>query len=252
MPNLRPIIIKRTAAHAGHHGGAWKVAYADFVTAMMALFIVLWLLNSSKQIREAVGGYFKDPTGTSKMVGSGETGAGDNFTLTKDNMDKLKDELKKTVRQLTDFDKFKNQIEMTVTSEGLRIELLETEKGFFFRSGVAEPTDDAKDLLVKMAQELGKLPNKISIEGHTDSKPFGRNRNYGNWELSSERANAARRLMQENGLGPQQVTQVRGFADQHLRKPQEPEDPANRRISVIVEYLKKEAVPIAAPVPPVK
>jgi len=181
------------------------------------------------------------------MVGSGETGAGDNFTLTKDNMDKLKDELQKTVRQLTDFDKFKNQIEMTVTSEGLRIELLETEKGFFFRSGVAEPTDDAKDLLVKMAQELGKLPNKISIEGHTDSKPFGRNRNYGNWELSSERANAARRLMQENGLGPQQVTQVRGFADQHLRKPQEPEDPANRRISVIVEYLKKEAVPIAAP-----
>jgi chemotaxis protein MotB len=252
MPNLRPIIIKRTAAHAGHHGGAWKVAYADFVTAMMALFIVLWLLNSSKQIREAVGGYFKDPTGTSKMVGSGETGAGDNFTLTKDNMDKLKDELQKTVRQLTDFDKFKNQIEMTVTSEGLRIELLETEKGFFFPSGVAEPTDDAKDLLVKMAQELGKLPNKISIEGHTDSKPFGRNRNYGNWELSSERANAARRLMQENGLGPQQVTQVRGFADQHLRKPLEAEDPANRRISVIVEYLKKEAVPIAAPAPPTK
>jgi chemotaxis protein MotB len=252
MPNLRPIIIKRTAAHAGHHGGAWKVAYADFVTAMMALFIVLWLLNSSKQIRVAVGGYFKDPTGTSKKVGSGETGAGDNFTLTKDNMDKLKDELQKTVREMTSFDKFKNQIEMTVTSEGLRIELLETEKGFFFPSGVAEPTDNAKDLLVKLAQELGKLPNDISIEGHTDSKAFARGRNYGNWELSSDRANAARRLMEENGLRPRQVTQVRGFADQHLRKASEPEDPANRRISVIVEYRKKEAVPVDAPAPPSK
>ena len=252
MANKRPIIIKRQAAHAGHHGGAWKVAYADFVTAMMALFIVLWLLNSSKQIRVAVGGYFKDPTGTSKMVGSGETGAGDNFTLTKDNMDKLKDELQKTVRQSATFDQFKDQIEMTVTSEGLRIELLETEKGLFFPSGVAEPADNAKDLLVKLAQELGKLPNKISIEGHTDSKPFALNRNYGNWELSSERALAARRLMQENGLGPHQVTQVRGFADQRLRKPKEPEDPANRRISVIVEYRKKEAVLAGTPAPPSK
>jgi chemotaxis protein MotB len=106
---------------------------------------------------------------------------------------------------------------------------------------VADPTDSAKDLLVKLAQELGKLPNKISIEGHTDSKPFARGRNYGNWELSSDRAHAARRLMQENGLGPQQVTQVRGFADQHLRKPKDPEDPANRRISVIVEYRRKDA-----------
>src|SRR5208337_4274913 len=176
MAELAPIIIKKKkAAHGGHHGGAWKVAYADFVTAMMALFIVLWLLNSSKQIREAVGGYFKDPTGTSKLVGSGETGAGDGFTLTKDNMDKLKDELQKTVREMTTFDKLKDQIEMTVTSEGLRIELLETEKGTFFPSGVAEPTDTAKDLLVKLAQELGKLPNKISIEGHSDSKPFARN-----------------------------------------------------------------------------
>jgi chemotaxis protein MotB len=247
MPNLRPIIIKRNAVHAGHHGGAWKVAYADFVTAMMALFIVLWLLNSSKQIREAVGGYFKDPTGTSKKVGSGETGSGDNFTLTKDNMDKLKDELQKTVREMTSFEQFKNQIEMTVTTEGLRIELLETEKGLFFPSGVAEPTDYAKDLLVKLAQELGKLPNQVSIEGHTDSKPFARNRDYGNWELSSDRAHAARRLMQANGLGAQQVTQVRGFADQHLRKATEPEDPANRRISVIVQYRRKEAELVDAP-----
>src|ERR1022692_4644576 len=139
MAHPRPIVIvRKKAAHGGHHGGAWKVAYADFVTAMMALFIVLWLLNSSKQIQEAVGGYFKDPTGTSNRVGSGKTGAGDNFTLTKDNMSKLKDELQKAVRKVVDFEKLKNQIEMTVTSEGLRIELLESQKGTFFASGVAE------------------------------------------------------------------------------------------------------------------
>src|SRR5450631_2092654 len=97
--NQRPIIIKRVAAHAGHHGGAWKVAYADFVTAMMALFIVMWLLHSSKQVQEAVGGYFKDPTGTSKKVGSGQIGAGENFSLTKENMNKLKEELQAVVRK---------------------------------------------------------------------------------------------------------------------------------------------------------
>jgi chemotaxis protein MotB len=236
----RPIIIiKKKVAHGGHHGGAWKVAYADFVTAMMALFIVLWLLNSSKQIREAVGGYFKDPTGTSKKVGSGKTGAGDNFTLTRENMNKLKDELQKSVRKITDFEKLKNQIEMTVTSEGLRIELMESEKGTFFASGVAEPSEDGRQILNMLAQELAKLPNTVSIEGHTDSKPFAGNGSYSNWELSADRANAARRMMQQNGLGPRQVTQVRGYADQRLRKPAEPEDASNRRISVVVQYLEK-------------
>jgi len=237
MANSRPIIIKRKAAHAGHHGGAWKVAYADFVTAMMALFIVLWLLNSSKQIREAVGGYFKDPTGTSKMVGSGKTGAGDNFTLTKENMNQLKEELQTQVQKTATFDKLKNQIEMTITAEGLRIELMETEKGAFFPSGVADPNDNGRELLTALAQELGKLPNTISIEGHTDAKPFSANRNYGNWELSADRANAARRVMQQNGLGEHQVTQVRGFADQRLRRPSDPEDASNRRISLIVHYV---------------
>src|SRR5437763_14643535 len=111
------ILIKRTAGHAGHHGGAWKVAYADFVTAMMALFTVLWLMNRSKQIQVAVGGYFKDPTGTSKKVGSNMVGSGENFTLTKDNMPKLKEELQMVVRQMANFEKLKNQIAMTVTSE---------------------------------------------------------------------------------------------------------------------------------------
>jgi chemotaxis protein MotB len=254
MAAARPIIIiKKKAAHGGHHGGAWKVAYADFVTAMMALFIVLWLLNSSKQIQVAVGGYFKDPTGTSKKVGSGKTGAGDNFTLTKDNMTKLKDELQKAVHKITDFEKLKDQIEMTVTSEGLRIELMESEKGTFFASGVAEPSEDGKQILLMLAQELSKLPNTISIEGHTDSKPFAGRGSYSNWELSADRANAARRMMQQNGLGPRQVTQVRGYADERLRKPKNPEDASNRRISVVVQYLEKsdeDADPPAAPQKP--
>src|SRR5215813_1545218 len=114
----RPIIvIKKKGGHGGHHGGAWKVAYADFVTAMMALFIVLWLLNSSKQVQEAVGGYFKDPTGTSKKVGSNQSGSGENFTLTKENMPKLKEELQKAIRQVSNFEKLQKQIEMTVTAE---------------------------------------------------------------------------------------------------------------------------------------
>ena len=241
MDGKQPIIIiKRAAAHGGHHGGAWKVAYADFVTAMMALFIVLWLMNSSKQIQVAVGGYFKDPTGTSRKVGSNMIGSGQAFALTKDNMSKLKEELQKAVRQVSDFEKLKDQIEMTVTAEGLRIELLESEAGTFFDSGSAKPSENGKELLVKLAQELGQLPNKVSIEGHTDSKPYAGRGDYTNWELSTDRANAARRLMQESGLRPAQVVQVRGYADQDLRKPTQPEDPSNRRISVIVQYTVKD------------
>jgi len=239
--STRPIIIiRKKAAHGGHHGGAWKVAYADFVTAMMALFIVLWLLNSSKQIQVAVGGYFKDPSGTSKKVGTNLTGSGENFSLTKDNMQKLKEELQKSIRQMSDFDKFKNQIEITVTSEGLRIELLETESGTFFDSGSPKPNEKGKELLSMLAGELGKLPNKVSIEGHTDSKPYAGIRDYSNWELSTDRANAARRLMQQDGMGQNQVSQVRGFADQKLRKADNPLDPSNRRISLIVQYIVKE------------
>lgn len=198
---LPPIIIKKKVSHVGHHGGAWKVAYADFVTAMMALFIVLWLMNSSKQIQEAVGGYFKDPTGTAKQVGSDQVGAADNFVLSKDNMEELKEQLQKSIKEVPKFDKLKNHIDMTVTNEGLRIELTESAAGTFFDSGSPKISDDGGALLTMLAQELGKLPNKLAIEGHTDSKPYAEGSNYGNWELSSDRANAARRLMQRNGIG---------------------------------------------------
>jgi chemotaxis protein MotB len=122
----------------------------------------------------------------------------------------------------------------------LRIELMESEKGTFFQSGVAEPTANGKDILAKLAEELGKLPNKISVEGHTDSKPFAGRGLYGNWELSADRANMARRFMQQSGIRPDQVTQVRGYADQRLRKTDAPEDASNRRVSVIVQYIQRK------------
>jgi chemotaxis protein MotB len=243
MDGSRPIIIiKKKSAHGGHHGGAWKVAYADFVTAMMALFIVLWLLNTSKPVKEAVAGYFKDPAGTADKAGSSKVGVAEIVAIpkddAKDDMPKLKQELENAISKVPNFEKIKDQIEMTITPEGLRIELLETETGTFFEVGNSAPSDNGRELLLLLARELGKLPNHLSIEGHTDSKPYTGRREYGNWELSADRANAARRLMQHSGLGGAQVSQVRGYADQMLRKPGQPLDPSNRRISVIVQNLE--------------
>ena len=234
-----PIIIKKVIAHGGHHGGAWKVAYADFVTAMMALFIVLWLLNSSQQVKEAVGGYFKDPTGTSKNVGTDMTGSAENFVVTKDNMEELKEQLQRAIREVPNFEKLKNHIDMTVTNEGLRIELTESATGTFFDSGSTKISTDGEELLNTLAADLGKLPNKLALEGHTDSKQYPTGNTYGNWELSTDRANAARRLMMQHGISGDKVTQVRGFADQRLRKKDDPLDPSNRRISLIVQYTEK-------------
>ncbi len=238
------IIKKRRAGHAAHHGGAWKVAYADFVTAMMALFIVLWLLNTSDQVKQAVSGYFHDPHGQGKMVGSGVAGAGESLSLNKQDMGKLKSKLEDAVRSMPKFELLKNNLSMTVTGEGLRLELLESEKGTFFQSGNAKPTAQGEELLHRLAEELGKLPNNIVIEGHTDAKPYAGQPDYTNWELSADRANASRRAMQgENGLRLDQVKQVRGYADQHLRSPKDPEDPTNRRVSVIVQYQSPPEAP---------
>jgi len=230
------IIIKKKGGHGGHHGGAWKVAYADFVTAMMALFIVLWLLNSSVEVQKAVAGYFRDPRGSSKKMGTAMGGNGDSITIDRKNLSQLKDKLQQAIKQTPKFDKIKNNVEMTVTGEGLRIELLENAGGTFFDSGQAKPTETAIKLLDELAQELGRMPNSVLIEGHTDSKPYSGNGEYSNWELSADRANAARKVMQEDGLRPDQVAQIRGYADQQLRLPAKPEDPSNRRISIIVRY----------------
>ncbi len=231
------IVIKKKAGHGGHHGGAWKVAYADFVTAMMAFFMVMWLMNSTPQIKEAVGSYFSDPSGTGKLSGSSMSSAGQGLELKKEDLSKLKDEINQAMKQMPEFDKLKDQVSMTVTGEGLRIELLETEKGLFFGSGDMQPSQQGEEMLNLLAQQLGQLPNNILIEGHTDARPFSSSDGYTNWELSVDRANAARKLMEVNGLRQGQVTQVRGFADRRLRVEQDPSAANNRRISVIVRYI---------------
>jgi chemotaxis protein MotB len=245
--DLAPIIIiKKKVNHGGHHGGAWKVAYADFVTAMMALFIVLWLLNSSVQVRKAISAYFQDPSGTGDHSGSSTTGTGETVSVGKDDMDQLKEKLEQAMKKSPEFEKLKDYVTMSVTGEGLRVEMMESEKGIFFESGNARPSETGHELILRLAAELKKLPNDLLIEGHTDAKPFAAKGDYSNWELSTDRANAARRLMESDGMPHGRIVQVRGFADQSLRDKENPEAASNRRISVIVRY---QATPEPEPEP---
>jgi chemotaxis protein MotB len=257
---VQPIIIIRKKAdhHDDEHGGAWKVAYADFVTAMMALFIVLWLLSASEKVQKAVGGYFQDPTGKGRQTGTSTAGMGETLTLTKDQLQQIKDKLEQAMKQMPTFKDMQNQIKMTITAEGLRIDLLETKRGLFFDTGNPAPTEAGSEILKVLASELSKLPNKIVIEGHTDSTPYGRD-NYSNWELSADRANAARRILTESGLDDKRISQVRGFADQRLLLKDDPTNPSNRRISIIVRNQgmdeldeKLAAQPGAQAAPPAK
>jgi chemotaxis protein MotB len=230
------VIIKKKGGHGGHHGGAWKVAYADFVTAMMSLFIVLWLMNSSEKIKKAVAGYFNDPRGTASMMGTTMSGNGIPVEQVRtDAMQKLKEKLEAEIKARKDLEKLSKQIEITITPEGLRIELLETKNGTFYESGSARLSESGQELLALLATELKTLPNDLLIEGHTDATPYSRDASYSNWELSADRANAARRLMQADGVRGDQVTQVRGYADQMLRVKSNPYDPSNRRISILVK-----------------
>ena len=250
MAEIEPIIIikRKKAGHGGHHGGAWKVAYADFVTAMMSLFIVLWLISSNDAVKQSVASYFQDPKGTAKLEGSASKGVGNALPLSKASVGELKDRLQQAARQLPNFAKLSKQIEITAAPDGLRIELLEDPGGTFFESGSATPTPALAEFLTLISHELGKVPNKISLEGHTDSLPYSNSSTYTNWELSADRANAARRLMQSNGVGLNQIAQVRGFADQLPRRPDHPEDPSNRRITVVVDAADSPA-PVAGEKP---
>jgi chemotaxis protein MotB len=238
MASGEPIIVyKKKGGHTGGHSSAWKVAYADFMTALMALFIVLWLMNTSRPVQEAVGGYFRDPNGTGAKKGVSLDGAGGPAVVKTEDMSKLKEQLMKSMSKMANFDKLKNLIEVTITPEGLKIELMEAPQGTFFENGSAQPTPSLQNVLKILAPEVGKLPNHVSIEGHTDSKPYSDANIYSNWELSTDRANAARRLMEKSGIRPEQIVQVRGCADRNLRKPQQPMDASNRRVAVIIQYV---------------
>ena len=241
----QPIIIKRKGGHAGHHGGAWKVAYADFVTAMMSLFIVLWLMGSSEKVKQAVSGYFNDPRGTGKLMGTLMTGTGSGVTIAQasnDELQKLKDKLEAEIKARKELEKLSKQIEITITPEGLRIELIEGKDGTFYELGSAKLSGSGQELLSLLAKELKTLPNSLLIEGHTDATPYSSDAGYSNWDLSADRANSARRLLQQDGVRTNQVTQVRGYADQMLRMKNSPTDPSNRRISILVKN-DSESVP---------
>jgi chemotaxis protein MotB len=237
------IVVKKKKGHGGHHGGAWKVAYADFVTAMMALFIVLWIVGQSNAVKNAIAAYFKDPT----VFTQGSGGAGilpDGApkqqpipqASTPSDMETLKAEGKKiedTISATPAFSKFKDKVQVTVTKDGLRVELVENATGLFFDVGSAQIKTETIQLLTMIAGEIGQLPNKVIIEGYTDARPYT-GIGYSNWELSTERANTARKILEEKGLKRDQILEVRGFADRNLKHPDKPLDASNRRVSILV------------------
>ena len=247
------IVVKKKSGHGAHHGGAWKVAYADFVTAMMAFFLVMWLVNQSKPVKAAIGGYFRDPAAFEASGGRGVLPGGDTVNPPKPEMPSAEAEERKRmeaavlhIREGLDADAFKSlrdQVEFTITPEGLRIDLIDKEDSTFFDSGSAALHGETERLLGVIAHELGTLDHQVDLEGHTDSRGYASTDKYSNWELSADRANAARRTMERSGLRADQVTSVRGLADRQLRFPNDPLDARNRRVSILVKspLLKETA-----------
>ena len=221
------------------HGGAWKVAYADFVTALMALFIVLWMMNASMAVKKSVVGYFKDPQGYTRTLGAGPGHEGEGLVVRQATVGDLKNQLQQALERVPEFQRLRDNVKFSVTGEGLRIDLLETEQGLFFVSGSPLPTESGENLLNALAAELSKMPNRIVVEGHTDARPFRKatpQAGYSNWELAADRANAARRLLHVHGVKPGQIAEVRGFADQRPFNEKDPDDARNRRVSVVVRF----------------
>lgn len=272
--------VNKRGAHAGHHGGAWKVAYADFVTAMMALFIVLWIVANNVTVRASVADYFRDP-GAMHKTSSGVMNGSSSMKPFSDaqptqrvvpldqppqptgtasppqqaEVEKLRQEGEKLMQMIAaipDLSRFKDQIEIKITKEGLRIELIEQAEGLFFDIGSARLKPDAIQLLRLIASRIGTFPNDVVIEGHTDSRPYTR-AGYNNWDLSTDRANSARRVLEENGIRERQITSINGYADRRLKNPDKPLDYSNRRVTVLVAFstsLKSEPktiAPAAAP-----
>jgi len=247
-----PIIIKKiNKGHGGHHGGAWKVAYADFVTAMMALFIVLWILSSSSEsTKEGIAAYFNDPIGFSTKSKNiiDQPGAqvmpGDRIDfekeyreIEKEKMKEMGDEILDDVSSATDLSSLADQISIEFIEEGMRIELVESANNAFFNSGSSELNNKSQTIIKKIGSELSHMNNPIIVEGHTDARPFlAHNENYTNYELSCDRANSARRSLIKGGLAPHMIAEVRGYADKRLRDIKDPYSVLNRRVSIIIKY----------------
>jgi chemotaxis protein MotB len=247
-----PVIIKKVKGSGhGSHGGAWKVAYADFVTAMMALFIVLWVLSQDDSVKTAVAGYFKDPVGFSdksrSIIDGNSAGIINPDTDTaflereaeKLELQKMGEKIMGELSANPDFADIADQIRIENAEEGLRIEMMESTDDVFFEIGTAKLKPEAEKLIIKIGDYLARINNKIILEGHTDSRQYVNTRSdYTNYELSADRANSARRAIYLSMLGKNQVEEIRGYADKKLRDPEDPFNVINRRISIIVKYSK--------------
>lgn len=274
----RPIVIKRIKKTAGgHHGGAWKIAYADFVTAMMAFFLLMWLLGSTtKSQLEGISEYFKTPLKVAFMGGSsvGERsslikGGGTDLAsqqqgqvkkgeIIKDDpinksikiikeraelerLEGLKKKIEDVIEANPQLKKFTEQLLLDITSEGLRIQIVDEQNRPMFASGKAELQPYTKAILREIGQMLNEVTNKISLSGHTDAKPFpSGDKGYSNWELSADRANASRRELIVGGMNPNKVLQVVGLSSAVLYDKVDPLNPINRRISIVVLNEKSE------------
>lgn len=243
---------RKKKSHEAHHGGSWKVAYADFVTAMMAFFLLLWLLSMvAPEKRIAVSEYFSNfsllkdqpqQSGTSILekstgvleIGKGKSPQKESFRM---NAEKKAppQELAKMMQMAIDdkLQAMKKQVLIDTTIEGLRIQIVDNEGSEIFRLGSDEPTEKAVQIMRLVSENIREKPNRIVIEGHTDSAPF-KTIQKTNWELSTSRASAARRELENNGVDPGRIARVVGYADQELLVQEDPKDPRNRRISIIL------------------
>lgn len=281
--NKKPIVVKRIKKVAGMpHGGSWKIAYADFVTAMMAFFLLMWLLGSvSRGVLVGISEYFKQPLAVSLSGGpaAGDTtsilkGGGQDLTRTQgqvkygetpaekkvislktvqkelsriqreQEMEKLK-QLKTSIEKVIDsnakLQQFKNQILLDITSEGLRIQIVDEKNRPMFQIGSAQLESYTKEILHEIGKMLNEVPNKVSISGHTDAALYsGGAKGYSNWELSADRANASRRELITGGMAEDKIVRVVGLSSAVLFNKEEPLNPVNRRISLIVMNKKAE------------
>ena len=246
-------VVRKKVVAGGHHGGAWKVAYADFVTAMMAFFLVMWIVGMDESAKDAVQSYFNDPSGymTQSTSGNGVLPSGTSLFNTeasfaelsrirrsreREQFERIRDRLSAALEADEMLVGLGEQVTISVTDEGLRIQLEESEDGTnFFASGSSSLTRPASALLAKIGPEIADVDNPVIVEGHTDAAP-SRRAGYTNWELSGDRANAARRALETSGLESGRVMEVRGYADRQLSDPENPFAASNRRITLLLPY----------------
>ncbi len=254
----RVVVVKKVVkGGGGHHGGSWKVAYADFVTAMMAFFMVMWILGMDDKTKQAIEGYFANPVGYKKGYGAGASPLSSGSTPSNVQKTQLRmivrsteqrtfEHLKQTIQdKLARSDSLKSLnalVDVQVTNDGLRIELVESGVGdVYFPLGSARMKSASMLALQLIGPELARLKHPVVLEGHTDAARFGADGSYGNWELSSDRANAARRVLETVGVTGGRIVEVRGYADTRPRVVDDPLASANRRISILLPYTKSTA-----------